>query len=105
MKTILELEDLLGRLEADLEARVRALFQRHPALCGFAVQPGAAGEGDPYLIPDSDLCITNVGIHPDVGWLYEDIQDEIVCTLADLVQERPYAHDYLRDRTFARVLQ
>jgi hypothetical protein len=25
--------------------------------------------------------------------------------LADLVQERPYARDYLRDRTFARVLQ
>jgi hypothetical protein len=105
VKTIPELEDLVGRLEADLEARIRSLFLRYPALCGFAVQPGAAGRADPYPIPDSGLCITNVSVHPDVGWLYEDIQDEIVCALADLVQERPYARDYLRDRTFARVLQ
>lgn len=106
MKTDPQLESLLGRLEADLEARVRSLFQRHPALCGFAVEGRAklAERADPYPIPESNLCVADVGIFPDIGWHYEDIQDEIVCALADLMQERPYAHDYLRGRTFARVL-
>ena len=108
MKNLLQSESLSARLEADLEARVRFLFERCPALCGFAVRSRAQlseHNADPYPVPDADLCVTDVGIYPGINWQLDDIHDEIVCALADLVHERPYAHAYLRDRTFARVLQ
>lgn len=106
METLQQPDGLPGWLAADIEARIRFLFERCPALCGFAVQSRAqlAEHADPYPIPEADLCVTDVGIAPGVTWLFEDIHDEIVCALADLVHERPQAHDYLRGRTFARVL-
>ena len=39
MKTSPQFDSLLGRLEADVEARIRSLFHRCPALHGCA-QPG-----------------------------------------------------------------
>lgn len=82
------------RFEADVEARVRALFRRCPALCGFSV--GDAGRG-PAL---TELCV-----YPSSGFSAPaDLCHEIVATLAELVDERPEAAALLRGRTFARVL-
>jgi len=106
MRTLSQHDGQSGQLTADIEARIRLLFARYPTLCGFAVQSrGQLPEhSDPYPIPEADLCLTDVGVHPNIGWQYESIQDEIVCALADLVQERPQAHLYLCGRTFARML-
>ena len=41
MKTATQYDSLLGRLEADVEARIRSLFARCPTLFGFAVQDRA----------------------------------------------------------------
>lgn len=107
MNTPLQPEDLHGRLGADIEARVRLLFARWPALCGFAVESrGVLTEyADAYPIPEADLCVTHIGVYPLIHWQIDDIHDEVVCELANLVHERPHAQDYLLGRTFARTLQ
>ena len=38
MKTPVQFDSLLGRLEADVEARIRSLFVRCPSLHGFATR-------------------------------------------------------------------
>jgi hypothetical protein len=100
-------ETLLGRLEADVEAKIRALFARCPALCGFAVQDraGLPKDTDKNRIPDADLFVTEIGFFPKLGNdQYGEIYDEITLAISDLVYEQPHAFDYLRGRTFARTL-
>src|SRR5690349_15514761 len=41
MKTPQQYDSLLGRLEADIQSRIRSLFARCPTLHGFAVQDRA----------------------------------------------------------------
>jgi len=87
-------EDPQARFEANLEARVWALFRCHPALCGFSV-----GEG-----PSMSL-LTEVSVYPASGPAAPpELCFEVLATLADLVEECPEAHELLRGRTFARVL-
>ena len=107
MKTPLQFDSLLGRLEADVEARIRSLFVRCPSLHGFAVQDRAMlpKDVDPNRIPDADLFITEIGIFPKLDSKYDEIHDEITLTISDLVHDEPHAYDYLRGRTFARTLQ
>ena len=59
-------ETLLGRVEADVAAKIQALFARCPALCGFAVRDRASlpKELDENSIPDADLFVTEIGIFP-----------------------------------------
>ena len=66
MKPPLQFDSLLGRLEADVEARIRSLFVRCPSLHGFAVQDRAMlpKDVDPNRIPDADLFVTDIGIYP-----------------------------------------
>ena len=100
-------ETLLGRLEADVAAKIRALFARCPALCGFAVQDrsGLPKSVDKTRIPDADLFVTEIGIYPKLDQeQYTEIYDEITLAISDLVYEQPHAYDYLRGRTFARTL-
>jgi hypothetical protein len=100
-------ETLLGRLEADVGAKIKALFARCPALCGFAVQDraGLPKEVDKNSIPDADLFVTEIGIFPKLDQeQYGEIYDEITVAISDLVYEQPRAYDYLRGRTFARTL-
>ena len=97
----------LGRVEADVTARIQALFARCPALCGFAVQDRASlpKELDPDRIPDADLFVTEIGIFPKLDTeQYGEIYDEITMAISDHVYEQPRAYDYLRGRTFARTL-
>ena len=99
-------ETLLGRLEADVAAKINALFARCPALCGFAVQDraGLPKDLDRNRIPDADLFVTEIGIFPKLDSKYDEIHDEITLAISDLVHDEPHAYDYLRGRTFARSL-
>ena len=100
-------EHLQGRLEADVAAKINALFARCPALCGFTVQDRASlpKEVDRNAIPDADLFVTEIGIFPKLDQnQYGEIYDEITMAISDLVYEQPQAYDYLRGRTFARTL-
>ena len=69
---------------------VQALFQRQPALCGFAVR--------------EDLSLSNVACHPALhGMEASALLDEIAEALHQLLEERPEAAEVLRGRTLARV--
>jgi hypothetical protein len=93
--------------EADLEATVDALFRRCPTLCGFSVCDAevlARNRGG--LQRKTALFVTEVSVFP-----MRDLQapaelgEEIVATLAELLEECPETCDLMRDRTFARTLQ
>ena len=100
-----QFDSLLGRLEADVEARIRSLFHRCPSLHGFAVQDRAMlpKDVDRNRIPDADLFITDIGLYPKIDSQYDEIHDEITLAISDLVHDQPHAYDYLRGRTFART--
>ena len=106
MKTPQQCDSLLGRLEADVQARIRSLFARCPSLHGFAVQDRASlpKDVDPTRIPDADLFVTDIGVFPKVDSQYDEIHDEITIAISDLVHDQPHAYDYLRGKTFARSL-
>ncbi len=87
-------EGLLGRLEASVDAKMKALFARCPS-------PRSV---DKNRIPDADLFITEIGIFPKLDSKYDEIHDEITLAISDLVHDEPHAYDYLRGRTFARTL-
>jgi hypothetical protein len=106
MKTLTQYDSLLGRLEADVEARIRTLFARCPTLHGFAIQDRAMlpKDLDPTRIPDADLFVTDIGLYPKIDSQYDEIHDEITHAISDLVHDVPRAYEYLRGRTFARSL-
>jgi hypothetical protein len=106
MKTTAHVDSLLGRLEANVEARIRSLFARCPTLCGFAVQDRTMlpKDVDRNRIPDADLFVTDIGVYPKIDSQYDEIHDEITLAITDLVHDQPHAYDYLRGKTFARSL-
>jgi hypothetical protein len=88
------LDSKLSGARKELAADIESLFSRCPALCGFTVR----GEAELY--------VSDVGISPRISAeQYGEIFQEIVATLASLLDERPEASELLRDRTFARILQ
>lgn len=97
-------ETLLGRLEANVEAKIRALFARCPSLHGFSIQDRAMlpRDVDQTRIPDADLFVTEIGVFPKLDSQFDEIYDEITLAISDLVHEQPQAYDILRGRTFAR---
>lgn len=99
-------ETLLGKLQASVEAKIRALFARCPTLHGFSVQDRAMlpRDVDQTKIPDADLFVTEIGVFPKLDSQFDDIYDEITLAISDLVHEQPHAYDFLRGRTFARTL-
>lgn len=98
-------DSLLGRLEASVEAKIRALFARCPTLHGFSVQDRGMlpRDVDQTRIPDADLFVTEIGVFPKLDSQFDDIYDEITLAISDLVHEQPHAYDFLRGRTFART--
>jgi hypothetical protein len=75
-----------------IEERVRAIFRRWPALCGFTVQHS------------SGLFIGDVTLNPPGSWSPSGaLMDEIAAVLAELMEEFPDAGELLRKRTFARA--
>jgi len=100
-------EDLRhSRYEADLGASINALFLRCPTLCGFAVRGAARRSRDGIALQRaSGLFVTDVSIHPLCSFdSAVTLCDEIVATLAELIDECPEACELLHERTFARVL-
>jgi hypothetical protein len=99
-------ESLLGRLEANVDAKIRALFVRCPSLHGFSVQDRAMlpRNIDQTKIPDADLFVTEIGLFPRLDSQFDEIYDEITLAISDLVHEQPQAYDFLRGKTFARTL-
>jgi hypothetical protein len=99
-------ESLLGRLEANVDAKIRALFLRCPSLHGFSVQDRAMlpRNIDQTKIPDADLFVTEIGLFPKLDSQFDEIYDEITLAISDLVHEQPQAYDFLRGKTFARTL-
>ena len=99
-------DSLLVRLEADVEAKIGALFVRCPSLTGFSVQDRAMlpRDLDQSRIPDADLFVTEIGVFPKLESQYDEIYDEITLAISDLVKDQPHAYNFLRGRTFARTL-
>jgi hypothetical protein len=99
-------DEIAVGVEAGMDARIEALFERCPALCGFSVR-------DPSDLPDScartetggELFVTDIGISPRLGAdQYGEIFNEIATTLSEMLAEEPGAGERLRGRTFARTL-
>ena len=80
------------RLEADLAARVAALFGRCPTLYGFSVHKGELALSDLacYPLPDRERA--------------EAVLGEVAQVLMELVEEQPEAAELLHGRTFARTV-
>jgi hypothetical protein len=94
------------RLQAEVETCVEDLFQRCPALRGFAVLPGARLHAERIARRlGEDLFLSDLAFHPLMdGDEAALVRDEIATTLLELVDERPEAVPLLRGRTFARTL-
>lgn len=81
-------------LHSELERQVEAIFARCPELWGFSVR----GEAD-------ELFVSDIGIAPRLSAAqYGEIFQHIATTLAEFLDERPEACEWLRGRTFARTL-
>lgn len=78
-----------NRFEADLAARLGALFLRWPTLCGFSVR---------------EHFVTDVSVYPLSGLRApEELCLEIVAALTELVEDCPEASEFIQERAFARV--
>ena len=106
MRQTVNLNPRLSRVEAELSARIWAVFGRFPALCGFALHDRSALPD--YVDPSSpgdELFITELGFSTLVSEReYDEAYRLISDAVADIVSERPEALQLLRGRTFARTL-
>ncbi len=96
----------LQELEADLGARVEALFGRCPELCGFVVEERVveASEGEAGA-RELELYIAGIDVFPVLGaGQSETLVAQISAALADLLEDSPEAADLLAGRTFIRTL-
>ena len=96
----------LPPIEEDLAARLEVIFERCPALAGFAVQ-------DSSVLPqefraaalERELVVTDISLFPNGGAQQrEHVYNEIAVALLDFIFARPAAKDTLRGRTFVRTL-
>jgi len=81
------------QLEADLAARIDALFGRCPTLCGFTVRQTDAEHG-----------VLDLTCFPTpYGERAEQVFGEVKRMLVELETEQPEAAELLPGRTFARA--
>jgi len=95
-----------SRVEAELSARIGAVFGRFPDLSGFSLQDrtGLPDYIDPSRLRDG-LFVTELGFSAPVTEVeYDEAYQSIAEAVADIVSERPEALELLRGRTFARTL-
>jgi hypothetical protein len=82
------------KAQRQLEEQLQSLFARCPDLCGFAIRAEA-----------EDLFVSDIGISPRLSAeQYGEIYQDIAQTLGELLEQEPGAGEWLRDRTFARIL-
>ena len=93
-------------LEADLGARVEALFGRCPELCGFLVEERVVdGSSAEAGVRELELYIAGIDVFPALGSAQsETLVAQISAALADLLEESPEAADLLAGRTFVRTV-
>jgi len=93
-------------MDTELEATVRALFRRWPALCGFSVQEARTLSAEREAGPlEGELCLADLSLAPWAGpGECARLSGEIGVALLDLLDECPEARELLRGRTFARTL-
>jgi hypothetical protein len=81
-------------IHAELQRQVQSIFAQCPELFGFSVR---AEKGE--------LFVSDIGIAPRLSAeQYGAIFQHIATTLAEFLEERPEATEWLRGRTFARTL-
>jgi len=93
-------------LEADVGARVEALFGRCPELHGFLVEERVVelAEGEAGA-RELELYIAGIDVFPVLGsGQSETLVAQISAALADLLEDSPEAADLLAGRTFARTV-
>jgi hypothetical protein len=90
----------------DLAARVAAIFEQYPALCGFSVQTCSALAADRAVVPlQGGLCLADVTVSTPLGSsLAQELCHRIAHTLLELMDEQPEVFECLPGRTFARAL-
>jgi hypothetical protein len=106
MRQLVNLNPQLSRVEAELSARIWAVFGRFPDLCGFALQDrtGLPDDIDASSLRD-ELFVMELGFSAPVSDTeYHEAYGLITDAVADIVSERPEALELLRGRTFARTL-
>jgi hypothetical protein len=82
------------KMHAELERQVQSIFAQCPELWGFSVRA-----------ENGELFVSDVGIAPRLSAeQYGAIFQHIATALAEFLDERPEATDWLRGRTFARTL-
>lgn len=92
-------------IEQDLAVRVEAIFERCPALQGFAIQDAAGLPPHLQAAAVEGLVVTDIGIYPELEpALTERVYDEIAVALLDFICARPGARTVLHGRTFVRQL-
>ena len=92
-----------SELEAALNERIDAIFERVPALCGFSIAERLVCEDVAENSREWELYVCAVAAYPQLGEVQQqDFIGEISGALADLLQQRPQAADLLPGRTFAR---
>jgi hypothetical protein len=102
----MNLNPQLNRVEAELSARIGAVFGRFPDLSGFSLQDrtGLPDYIDASSLRD-ELFVTELGFSTLVSETeYDEAYKLIADAVADIVSERPEALELLRGRTFARTL-
>jgi hypothetical protein len=82
------------KTQQQVQEQLQSLFSRCPDLCGFAVRAEA-----------EELYVSDIGISPRLSAeQYGEIYQDIAQTLGELLDEEPQAGEWLRDRTFARIV-
>jgi hypothetical protein len=82
------------KTQRHIQEQLESLFARCPDLCGFSVRAEA-----------EDLFVSDIGIAPRISAeQYGEIYEDIAQTLGELLDEEPQAGEWLRGRTFARIL-
>jgi hypothetical protein len=91
-------------LETALSARIEAIFDRTPGLCGFSIAERLVSECEKEGAREWELYVCAVAAYPELGpHQAEGFIGEISGALAELLQCEPQAADLLPGRTFARA--
>ena len=91
-----------AELEAALSARIEAIFDRAPGLCGFSIDERLVS-GSEEGPREWELYVSAVETLPELGDRAKRFIGEISGALEDLLTQEPQAADLLPGRTFARV--
>ena len=93
-------------MDHEVEAQVRAVFQRRPDLQRFVIQDraGLPDHIDPATL-QGELFITQISLYPRRGSRqYDEVYADIARAIARVVDERPEALRLLPGKTFVRAL-